>query len=584
MGDFWDFIFEGGKGYVYVAFLDKKTKDFKQQFLAWPEQKQQLRELPRSYRDRGDLYFCPAFFKERSGKKRSVLGSRVAWVDLDRPGAGPDGPQWALVASGTPGHRHAYVRADLSSRGTDGLLAPFEIEAWNIQLFNKYGGDPSGIDCCQLLRVPETYNYKSDPRQPVKLLQLGQVEVLPPNFDELPKKFEQIEIQKESALSTLAKHNLDIRTRQLILGEVEILNRSDSLFELASRLAENNLKPGEIYGLLEFADAKWGKFSQRDDKELRLQEIVDRVAIKRPGFKMSFDIEVEKTPLVGWKSVGKRKKEIKWVVPGVLRERGLLVISGSTGVGKTTLAMNLSAKIGLATPQASSDGTSEWFGEKITKGEHKILYSSLEMDEEEVNYFLGKMNGGFNGDEQDILEDRVTFFPHGQPYYIDTAEVREDYEKKIADEQFTGVVIDTLGASISGALSEEKTMRQVADWIDHVRQTYGVWVVLLHHPRKEQQGKRNIERTADDLYGSRIIGDRANSILELRKVPKSNDLQLIAHKTRFRQGGSYKFLTRTEHFWLVESEKPTITNGQANGSAELTADEFPEGIEDREDF
>lgn len=91
------------------------------------------------------------------GRRADVVGDgRTLWVDLDvedglRVLDPVDPPPSLVVASGAPGHAHAYWRLARA-------LAPREVERANGRLAYALGGDLSSRDAGRILRPPGTRN------------------------------------------------------------------------------------------------------------------------------------------------------------------------------------------------------------------------------------------------------------------------------------------------------------------------------------------------------------------------------------------------------------------------------------------
>lgn len=111
-----------------------------------------------------NVYVGVAPRTRKEGTKDAVGLVHSVWVDLDRPGVATDLaffelPPSAVVASGSPGHLHAYFFLK------DGV-APAEAERINRALAEQLGGDLAATDASRVMRLPGTYNFKTDP--PVK--------------------------------------------------------------------------------------------------------------------------------------------------------------------------------------------------------------------------------------------------------------------------------------------------------------------------------------------------------------------------------------------------------------------------------
>lgn len=119
-----------------------------------------------------DVYIGIALHDRAAGDRTAVSRSHLAWTDIDHEDAQASldafaHPPTMTVASGTPGRRHAYWL----------LTATEDIDAVmtaNRKLAGALGGDiSSGVSRVSMLRPAGTYNYKHQPRQPVRILDLG---------------------------------------------------------------------------------------------------------------------------------------------------------------------------------------------------------------------------------------------------------------------------------------------------------------------------------------------------------------------------------------------------------------------------
>jgi hypothetical protein len=104
----------------------------------------------------------------RSGGRNAILGSHLAHIECDNDHAHEAlatfaCPPTMVIASGTPGHRHAYWHLDRNA-GND------EIEQLNRRLAVHLGGDLASTDIARVLRPPDTLNHKHHPRRAVHLL------------------------------------------------------------------------------------------------------------------------------------------------------------------------------------------------------------------------------------------------------------------------------------------------------------------------------------------------------------------------------------------------------------------------------
>jgi RecA-family ATPase len=229
-------------------------------------------------------------------------------------------------------------------------------------------------------------------------------------------------------------------------------------------------------------------------------------------------------------------------------------------------------------------GRENWLGLELDCPTEKILFASHEMDSAELREFFTPMidHLGLDDDEQKRLEENLYINARGRTTALDDPQNQKAYEDQLRIGAYTGLVIDTLGASTKDSLQDEKGSRTIADWIDKVRQRFGIWVVVLSHPRKAPSGVKNHIFGIDDAYGSRIFGDRANTILLMQRTKRG--LELHSVKTRFMSGLDSLFLKRNPQHWYelgtpqVEQPKASVANViNEPGLNELIAKQAMEG-------
>lgn len=570
---FFDTIFDypGASGYVHVAlFKNGKPTPNGRRFLRWPEDRDRLEKLE-SYAKRGDLYFSPALYSRQEATRQAAIGTFVTWADVDRDDAQRPAAS-LLVESGTPGHIHAYWCAGE-------LLPTATAEAWNYYNAATYNADQSGWDITQLLRVPGTLNYKTDPPLPVRLVHEDNTPVSPPvDLTELRVPHYSRPDILPTVETILDSHELSDVVVQLLQLDAPP-DRSDTMYRLACEFSEAGLNADEAFVLLERVDDKWGKYVGRSDRDTRLSQLIAKAYEATLSFSFTDDTQEPDTPSkfdpfepVGWRSLGLNAPPIDFIIDGLLVDRGFMLIAGDTGIGKTQTAINLCAKLVL--------GAKDWAGFKITSAkQQRILYVSLEMEQAIVKLTTDKMSAVLTMPQLDLLEDNLRFIATVANYKLDVEPMklkgaplvaRQRLERAVKNfEGCTGVVIDTIGAATSVSLQEEPKVRSAINWIkDTLRHKYGVWVMILSHPRKEAQGTKRKEIAMDDVYGSRVLGDEMDTAFGLQDVPGSNRqlIELVNLKSRLSAMHGKVLLRRSEHLWIEKSTEvvPAVTQPKAN--------------------
>jgi hypothetical protein len=119
-----------------------------------------------------DVFIGIALHDREAGDRTSVSRSHLLWTDIDRDDAQASLDRFAhpptmTVASGTPGRRHSYWLLGAA-------IDIDEVMTANRKLAGALGGDlSSGLSRVSMLRPAGTYNYKHQPRRPVRILDLA---------------------------------------------------------------------------------------------------------------------------------------------------------------------------------------------------------------------------------------------------------------------------------------------------------------------------------------------------------------------------------------------------------------------------
>lgn len=117
-----------------------------------------------------DVYVGVALRSRRSGGRDAIDRSHLLFIEIDSPDgqrriANFEHAPTMAIASGTPGHVHAYW----TLRSPVGVL---ELERANRRLAYHVGGDLASVDGARILRPPSSWNHKHTPPAPVRLLSL----------------------------------------------------------------------------------------------------------------------------------------------------------------------------------------------------------------------------------------------------------------------------------------------------------------------------------------------------------------------------------------------------------------------------
>jgi hypothetical protein len=154
---YFKFIFGKNRGYVGLGYwspVDKK--DFTEDYFEWPTQAREMFAAIEIKRMSYNVYFCPQLLDERKRSKATIKLCPNVWADLDT--CHPDKllVEPSVVVESSPGRFQAVWVLD---EEVDPGIA--EDLSRRIAYFHAaHGADRSGWDLSQLLRVPNTPNYK----------------------------------------------------------------------------------------------------------------------------------------------------------------------------------------------------------------------------------------------------------------------------------------------------------------------------------------------------------------------------------------------------------------------------------------
>jgi len=167
-----------------------------------------------------DSYFAVALRNGNSGTKEAITQIPTLWIDLD--GSSPQKVQespWppSAVIETSPGKFHCYWKLrEPANRSEIG-----RIENILKRLTTFFQADPAATDASRILRIPGTFNFKSNPPFPVTVKFMNGREYNLFDFDDLP------ELQEPNPASKISGANGGGDRIKKILSECKFLQRCD---------------------------------------------------------------------------------------------------------------------------------------------------------------------------------------------------------------------------------------------------------------------------------------------------------------------------------------------------------------------
>lgn len=589
LGDFLDEVWgteppvEGQQAYAYVP-VKENTGKLRKFFLRWPEQRQGAigHILKHAANPDEEVFYSPALFKSMDPKQDNVLGSRVVWADFD--GNAPlewDSdvvPQPTLeVQSSTERKRHVYWLLD------DFLDDPKKLEKINRSIAYALDADTSGWDGNQFLRPPFTTNRKYDKPITAKVVanridrvfDLEAFADIPTPAESIREELSLADIPSIDEVKALAKWDKEMlavfsKSKEEMAGPTH--DRSGALQRLAYFGAEKGWTDEQIFAILLDADDRWEKYKTRPTRDRILSELINRARAKHGYEVATFDgllksIQVDtagesaeaEQEIFSVRELAKLPGIDSWIIQDILIPRGVGLITGRPGVGKTQLTFQMAAD--LAT------GRQHFIDWETSGYPCKVLFLSLEMGAHQLGHIMKPLSERYPETE---LDDNLFIHAVGNPLPLDQ-ESGQAYFLQLLDQIHPDVVmIDSLSLAIGGDLSNDREMKTAFDFLKVARNYYDFSLAIVHHHRKkanDAQSKKVMDQQSD-IYGSYIITasiDFALNLEEFGNDRENGELTMNLLKNRYA--------APIQPFKVARSEKLHFSRNEVSFSSSLLGDD-----------
>ena len=524
LGRFFDFMYDNSEGYVYTATKDFESGEFQQYFFQWPTEREALIQHVFTHSDYREVYYGPALYSKKESTKEALLGSSFLWCEFD--GNAPETvsglPSPSLrIQSSAERNQHWYWKLESFEKDTSTL------EELNQRIAYELNADFSGWDATQLLRPPGTRHHESgrltgvvrwDPRP----LPIAEFKGLP----EVPIKFVQTEDIKDvpQPLRVISKYVFSDEEMDFFLTPtIEKGHRSSALTKLAHICLEDpkRMTNAECLSLLLHADQRWGKFSKRKDRVDRLIGIINYCRTRHPVNLVKEETTEPKLKIYTYDEFVNTELKIEWVIPGLIHKEAFVVVHGPPGSGKSQLSLRFAEKLAKGEPFL------KWKPDRPLR----TITLSLEMSFTELRLFIDTMEFGANP----LLRENMLLAPSGEAVKLISAEGQASVIEAIEAYRPDGIIIDSLGASISDDSQSEKIVYKLINFVNQVRKHYGIFIWFIAHPRKDQIGNKK-PTGLSDIYGSYAIGQHLTTGISLWNPPKlGNVIEVMNSKLRLAE-------------------------------------------------
>jgi AAA domain-containing protein len=517
---FFNLLYRDTEGYVYIAIKDPKLpvehpEYWKKKFFKWPHQVEDLISYVTNSSRKYDVYSSPSLFRREDATKAAWLGTWCVWTEFDgnTPQLGSqtlDCPHPSIrIRSSLETHEHWYWQL----REFCDSIEVFESASRRI----SYGlqADTSTWNCNRVLRPPNTIHQECG-RQVAIVERLGTRHTL----DEIATSFPSLDTRNATVEtpqnipdigSVVAKYAWPDGVFKKFVGKVNPGKRSDSLCWIAHECAVMGMSNNEIMSVLLNADQRWGKFTGRIDRIEQLTSIIANTRQKHPENEL---------PAIGIWDFVKQDVQLKWIIDNFLPDQALTCMVSPPGIGKTQFALQLAIHVALGL---------NFIGLRVNEPA-KSTFVSLEMPAPQLHYFTHQMLARYPDKEKKILNEMLILVPLGVDLPLDKTYPQQELIRHVAKHDPRGIIIDSLGTSISASTSDEAAAKTVFNFIkeNFISQEKFVW--LIHHFRKGQVGNKQ-PSDLDDLHGSGVIGRLSDLVLSL-KSRGDDELSVSSLKTR----------------------------------------------------
>ena len=504
---FLEILYTDQIGWVYSPVKTEVGWDDKHWF-KWPAQKEKLIDHMLAQSKNGDVYTSPSIFKAPSDKKQAWKGSNHVWIEFDgnAPTVLPDGiPEPSIrIQSSVSGHEHWYWKLNKFQTNAD------IVEGLTYKLTYTLGADKSGWDCSQVLRSPGTFHQES--KKYVKLLSQTDSSFSPKDFKGLieaskPEKVDTRIGHIPDVADVVAKYKWPDDAIDLFHKPTQpIGSRSSAMTRLGRHCVEMGMTNEECYAIIYNADERWGKFKNRNDREKRLTGLITYCR-QEEQIKAALGLNLEERLLCI--SAGDLKAldvKFEWLYEGLIAEKGISIISGAPGVGKSTFMIRMAIAIILK----------QDFLIWKNKGKDKprrVGFVSLEMSVDECQEVLNDICKSLTPEQVELVDKNLFYFPEGNSVSLYEKKNQQALLDRIDANQINFLIIDTL----KGATKlEENNLDEFFNYVSNfIRKKRSGTVALIHHNRKPPSEGSKRPVGVEDLYGDTSITAHAQTVISL---------------------------------------------------------------------
>ena len=355
--EFFTRVWGSSVGWAFIAFRKDDGKGLTTLAYRYPGQLNELLHMISNSSRTTDVYFCPHLFTAQSRTKdKAVTEIKWLWVDKDS-GQLDDLKPKPTICWETSGGRYAALWE------LDRMYPSAQVEQANRQLAYATKSDKGGWDLTQLLRVPESINYKYTPTFQGRLLWM----------DTTTYPIDSVVAPKEELVSEAKQLLDDIESKRMpsnipsfqevalrygtkippkaweILQAVPVVGEdwSGTLWKLECLLFDNGIPAEAVFTLAK--NSPYNKYARDNRPDQHLWEEVLKAKSERTAI-----VTKSQTPRglnwMGLNQIMAISERPEWLVKDVWMEKNVGWIAGVGKSYKSTISLDLALSIASGEP------------------------------------------------------------------------------------------------------------------------------------------------------------------------------------------------------------------------------------------
>lgn len=453
-----------------------------------------------------DVYACPHGFSKKSRLKEYAIDPLMLYADLDECDPRKLAIRPTIAIESSPGR---YVGYWLTNEAAS--------EELNRRLSYSINADVSGWDRTQVLRVPNTRNYKYDTTPKVRLLwsdgpqyEVARLEKMVPAIKSTRGEDEDVNEDVGKLYKKYEKKLPIWVRRELLHGKPSAGKRSEVLWKLQNELLEVGMSRDDAFELL--WASPWNKFKDRRNGEDQLWRELDKSVSQHfttkpreeraedAGDPMAFsplkrsiaDVDIE---------------NIDWIVPGWFARQEVTIVEGDPGLGKSYFVQMVAGAI--------CDGVEVPCETKYTMPQGRVAYFDTENTASTVT-------------KSRLVNNKIhhleNYWQEEDAFSVDDEERWSKVVDSLEELQPTLIVFDTINLYIGGADTYKSSETQQAlSWFKKLAVRFNCPVVLLRHLTKSSGGGKALYRG----QGSIAFTGTARIVLSVGLMPDDDSVRIV---------------------------------------------------------